>query len=381
MSASTSHKDPKAATIMLAANSCWNLVNFRAGMIRGLQAAGYRVGAVAPTDSAAEQLVGLGVEHHPLSLNMRNMAPIQDLGLLRDYRRLFRRTTPAIVLAFTPKPNAFASLAAAQLGIPVINNMTGMAFVERGWLGRNVPLLLLKAAFRKSKVVFFQNPDDRALFLGRKIVREDQARLLPGSGIDLQHFVPGPAPMRLAEGPVFLLVARLLREKGVEEFVAAAREVRPSHRARFQLLGLVDAPNASAIGREDVDRWVEEGVIEYLGDCEDVRPHIAAADFVALPSYREGLPRALLEGAAMAKPLLATDVPGCREIVEHKVNGYLCAVRDPRSLAEGMEWLIGCSLEKAEEMGRASRSKAEAQFDQRIVIDRYIDAVTDILRR
>ncbi|MGE5722343.1 MAG: glycosyltransferase family 4 protein, partial [Sphingomonadales bacterium] len=199
--------------------------------------------------------------------------------------------------------------------------------------------------------------------------------LLPGSGIDLDRFRPADAP-RAAGGFAFLFVGRLLWDKGVREFVDAARRVRAVRpEARFRMLGFVDAPNRSAVAQSDVDRWVAEGLIEYLPACEDVRPHVAAADCVVLPSYREGLPRTLLEGAAMAKPLIATDVPGCRDVVEDGVTGLLCAVRDEASLADAMLRMMALEPEQRARMGGAGRSKAEAEFDHRLVVESYLQAI------
>lgn len=206
-------------------------------------------------------------------------------------------------------------------------------------------------------------------------MRVDQARLLPGSGIDLERFAPAamPAP---EEPPAFLMIARLLRDKGVVEFVDAARRVKARHpQARFQLLGAVGSENRSAIGRETLDAWVAEGVVEYLGTTNDVRPAIAAASCVVLPSYREGAPRTLIEAAAMARPLIATDVPGCRAVVDRDVSGYFCDVKSAESLANAMERFLALSPEAQRVMGAAGRAKMEREFDQCLVVDAYREAL------
>ena len=200
--------------------------------------------------------------------------------------------------------------------------------------------------------------------------------MLPGSGVDLRFFSPA-AP---SEGPpTFLLIARLLRDKGVVEFVEAARALRgvlPD--ARFQLLGPIDEGNRTAISRAELEKWTDEGVVEHLGTAEDVRPFIAAATAVVLPSYREGMPRSLLEAAAMARPLVATDVPGCREVVQDAVNGYLCAVRDPVSLASAMRRLADLPLAQRLAMCEASRRMVEERFDEEFVVRAYLDVLAQV---
>jgi glycosyltransferase involved in cell wall biosynthesis len=214
--------------------------------------------------------------------------------------------------------------------------------------------------------------------VAKGIVSADKARLLPGSGVDLDRFVPAPLPDPMPGQATFLLIARMLRDKGVVEFVEAARVVRKAYpKCRFQLLGFVAAENRTALSRAQIDEWVAEGVVEYAGAVDDVRPCIAAADCVVLPSYREGLPRTLLEAAAVARPLIATDVPGCRDIVTHEENGLLCAVRDAHALAAAMIRFVEAPAEQRERWALASRDRVERDFSERTVIDRYMEAIGD----
>ncbi|MEA3034249.1 MAG: hypothetical protein QOH86_2265, partial [Sphingomonadales bacterium] len=359
------------------------IVNFRVGLIRGLQRAGYRVVALAPRDPWSDRLGELGVEFHPIEMDRKGLSPGRDLGLMWRYRRALRRLRPDAFLGYTAKPNVWGSLAAQSLGIPVINNVSGLgtAFIRGGWLGRLVACLY-RLAFRRSATVFFQNGEDRNLFVARRIVSAGQARLLPGSGIDTERFRPAPAAAAEDRPFVFLLIARLLRDKGVGEYVEAARRVRPdSPDTRFRLLGFLDADNRTAVSRRELEAWIEEGLIDYLGSSDDVRTAIADADCVVLPSYREGLPRTLLEAAAMGKPLIATDVPGCRQVVRHDVNGLLCRVRDAKSLAESMLEMLRAPPERRAEWGKAARSIVEAEYDERIVVESYLAAVRAALAR
>jgi glycosyltransferase involved in cell wall biosynthesis len=369
-----------ARTVVLAANSIWNITNFRAGLVRGLQDAGYAPLALGPPDpDGAARLCELGIELVPIELDRSGLNPAADLLLLLRYRRALKRIRPAAFLGFTAKPNIYGAIAASGLRIPVIANVSGLgtAFMRRGPL-QQIVALLYRRAFRRASTVFFHNPDDRRLFLDREIVRERQARLLPGSGIDLDRFAPAPLP---AGGPIFLLIARLLSDKGIREYVAAARILRPLlPDARFQLLGGIDEGNRTSISRQEVEFWRDERVIECLGETADVRPFIREASAIVLPSYGEGLPRTLLEGAAMARPLVATDVPGCRDLVEDGLNGFLCAARDAASLAAAMQRLAGLPDEQRAAMGAQSRRKVQEGFSEKLVVRAYVEALDSLGR-
>lgn len=347
-------------------------------MIRALRNAGYAPVVIAPQDTAADRKMRqLGVKRIAVPIQRSGLNPLADLGLLARYRRLLQQLRPAAYLGYTIKPNIYGSLAAASLGIPAIPNVSGLgtAFIRRGPL-QQIVTLLYRIGFRHAAVVFFQNDEDRQLFVDRRIVREGQFRVLAGSGVDLQHYSPAPT----SEGPpTFLLVGRLLRDKGVVEFVEAARMLRKKlPDARFQLLGPIDDGNRTAISRGELESWANEGVIEYLGTADDVRPFLAAASAVVLPSYREGMPRSLLEAAAMARPLIATDVPGCRAVVEDGVNGYLCVAGDAGSLATAIGRLAALPPNERLKMGTAARKKVQEQFNEQFVVDAYLDVLAGL---
>ncbi len=364
--------------ILLSSNSLWNIVHFRSAIVRRL-ASSFTVVVAAPAHREELARFDLPAEVEPIAVDRSGLIPWRDARLLLAYRALMRRLRPAAYVSWTIKPNIYGALAARAIGVPAILNVSGLgtAFLSGGLFSRFISLLY-RFAFRSAHVVFFQNGDDRDLFVSRRLVRAGQARLLPGSGIDLDRFAI--APLTVEPGaPVFLLVARLLGDKGVREFVAAARSLRSSWpHARFQLLGPLDRENRSAIGRAELDRWVAEGAVEYLGTAEDVRPMIAAATMLVLPSYREGLPRTLLEGGAIGRALIATDVPGCRDVVVDGLNGLLCRVRDWRSLADAMERMAQLAPERLRAMGEASRRKVQQEFSEELVTDAYVRAIAEL---
>jgi glycosyltransferase involved in cell wall biosynthesis len=253
-------------TIVLSANSDWNIANFRSGLVRALRNAGYEPVVIAPQDPAADKrMLELQVERIAVPIERSGLNPMADLALLVRYRTLLSRLRPAAYLGYTIKPNIYGSLAAASLGIPAIPNVSGLgtAFIRSGPL-QHIVTSLYRVGFRRAPVVFFQNDDDRRLFVERRIVRPDQARVLPGSGVDLERFAPTPP----SEGPpTFLLIARLLRDKGVVEFVEAARMLRSKlPEAKFQLLGPIDEGNRTVVSRGELDFWAAEGVIEHPRD-------------------------------------------------------------------------------------------------------------------
>jgi len=359
--------------ILISANSFWNIANFRSGLVEALVANGYRVVVAAPgvsDDWAARQKVDAA----ELEIDRSGLNPFRDAQLLLQYLKLMRTIRPAFYLGFTPKPNIFGSLSAELAGVRAIPNVSGLgtAFIKAGWLGSFLTHLY-RIAFRKCPIVMFQNPDDRDLFISRNIVRNDQARLLPGSGVKLDHFKPTVPP----DGPpIFLFVGRLLGDKGIREFAAGARELKAEHPDwRFQALGEIDEGNRTGISREELRNWIDEGLIEYLGHAEDVRPHIAASTAVVLPSYREGLPRSLLEAAAMARPMVATDVPGNRQLVKDGINGLLCEARNPRALANAMDRMGSMDAARRADMGRQGRALVEWEYGESRVIRAYLDAL------
>ena len=362
--------------IVISANSCWNIVNFRGGLVRALRDQGYEIVVAAPADEYTPKLADLGASFVDVQMNSAGVSVAQDLRLFARYLTVFRQHKPVAYLGFTAKPNIYGSLAARTFGAKVINNISGLGtvFIKHS-LFTTIVAQLYRASLRGSSTVFFQNRDDLALFVDKRLVRQDQTDLLPGSGIDSDYFKPTdkarpPGPFR------FLLVGRLLWDKGVGEYVEAARLVRKAHSdVVFQLLGPVGVVNRTAVPTEELQRWQAEGIIDYLGAADDVRAAIEQADCIVLPSYREGLPKSLLEGSAMGKPLIATDVPGCRDVIVDGETGFLCQARSPRSLGQAMLRMVELPEADRLAMGASGRRKVEQEYCESRVISKYLEAI------
>ena len=365
--------------ILISLNTAWNLLNFRAGLIQGLINSGFEVIAVAPKDKYVAELELLGCRFVHLEMDNQGTHPLRDLLLLWRYWRLFKTERPDLNLFYTVKPNVYGSLASSFCGIPFINNVSGLGavFIRGGWLRRFVSALY-RLAFRNSTRVFFQNGDDLGLFLQNQLVKAELTDLLPGSGINLHRFIPfDDSNGRSLNSPFrFLLIARMLKDKGIVEFVNAAQLLKDSGiETEFCLLGFLDVQNPAAISREQMKEWSTQGYVKYLGVSDDVREHIASADCIVLPSYREGTPRSLLEAASMAKPIITTNVVGCKEVVENGINGFLCEVKNAQDLALKMKEMLDLSQHHRKLMGQNGRLKMEKEFDEKIVIQKYLNAI------
>ena len=367
--------------IGISINSAWNIYNFRKGLIKGLQQAGHQVIAIAPHDSYASKLKNLGCEFIPIEMSNKGTNPLQDIALAVKLGSIYRKANLDAVLQFTIKPNIYGSLAAAFMSfftrktkLPVINNVTGLGtvFIREKSLSSKIAKILYRFSFRYPTTVFFQNPDDKKVFVRNGLVPPAIVDTLPGSGINLQEFTPTQATDS-SKAFTFLMISRLIYDKGIVEYIDAIRKLKQKHsNIKFQLLGPLDTQAGLGIPEETVKAWEAEGLVEVLGRQDDVKPFIEKADCIVLPSYREGTPRTLIEAASMAKPIVTTDVPGCRETVEHGFNGFLCKVKDAEDLAAKMEDILDLSPTALATMGNNSRKFAESKFDEQIIVRKYL---------
>ncbi|MDN5848706.1 MAG: glycosyltransferase family 4 protein [Nitrococcus sp.] len=359
--------------MLLISNTTWYIVNFRSGLIKALLASGWSVCVAAPPDEYSNEPVLQHCNRLTLPFSRRGKNPLRELATLFRIALLLRAVRPDIVLAWTPKPNIYAAFAGRVLGVKVIPTIAGLgtAFIRRGALSRIVSLLYL-CSLKRCLRVFFENNDDQQLFVSNGWVAGSAAERLPGAGVNLKRFTPTPLPSG-DEKAVFLFAGRLLADKGLRELIAATRKLKAErHQFRLLIAGFIDTGNPSGISQDELDLWHREESIEYLGPFKDICPVIAQADCVVLPSYREGVPTILLEAAAMARPIIATDAIGCRDAVVDGETGFLCRPRDVDSLSAAMRHMLRLSRGQRAEMGARGRRFVENSFDEKSVIERYL---------
>jgi len=364
-----------AQTILYVVNEGRFFLSHRLPLARAAQAAGYRVAVAVPPSADDQAIREAGFELHGLALDRRSLNPVKALDTLLALRRLYRRLQPDLVHHITIKPVILGSLAARLARVPAVVNAVpglGYVFVRKGALGaalRVAVRLAYRLALRAPRTrVIFQNPDDRGAFLRWGLVRAADVRLIRGSGVDTEVFRPSPEPPPEAGPPVVLLASRLLWDKGVGEFVAAARCLQADGvEAEFALVGEPDPGNPSSIAREQLEAWVQSGAVQWWGRQDDMPAVYAMSHIVCLPSaYGEGVPKGLIEAAACARPIVTTDIPGCREIVRDGVNGLLVAPRDAEALAAALRRLIEAPALRAE-LGAKGRELAVGEFSEQEV--------------
>ena len=367
--------------IIVLSNTSWYLFNFRLNLMLHLQHLGYEVLAVAPVDDYSSRFASYNIKFQKISIDNQGINPLKDGLLVARFIALFSQQQPALILSYTPKCNIYAGLAAGLLNIRIINNVSGLgtAFIRKNLVTFIVKKLYI-VSLRKSAKVFFQNKEDLQLFVDNGLVKKALTGLLPGSGVDIERFSP-IKNKTINNKFIFLLVARMLKDKGIIEFVEAARLLKKQYPLiECQLLGFLDVKNPSAISSQEMQTWVDEGIVNYLGISDSVVDYLRLADCVVLPSYREGVPRSLLEAASVGKPIITTDAVGCREVVDEGINGFLCELRNSNDLKAKMEKMFLLSEQQRLQMGENSRKKMLAEFDESIVINQYVELINSIIQ-
>lgn len=353
--------------IMIVAGLGSSLLRFRGELIEGWQDLGYDVVAAAPGEELRERLDDMGVKYYKIRLKRSGMNLLSDLVLLSDLISMMLKEKPDYLFLYTVKPVVYGSLAAYFFRkIKVFSLITGLGYVFSNVTGTKILLkklviVLYKLALARNKKVLFQNHDNSQDLLKAGVVRPEQVVHVNGSGVNLDFYYHAPLPENIS---TFLLIARLLREKGFVEYVEAARAVKEKYpQAVFKMIAwsLTDVP--SSISEEEFTAWKKEGIVEIFGETGDVRPYISAAGVYVLPSYYgEGLPRTILEAMAMGRPIITTDTPGCRETVGEGANGIIVPAKDSAALAKAMERFI-VEPDLAGKMGREGRRIAEEKYD------------------
>lgn len=368
--------------IAIVANTTWNIYNFRLNVVKSLINDGHQVFVIAPVDeyiSYKEQFPN--VVHIPLRvLDRDGKNPFKDLLLIEEFRRKYKRLKLDVVIHYTHKPNIYGTLASKILGIPCVSVVTGLGytFINKG-LVNSVTKLLYRISSSFHKKMIFENEDDLKYFKELGIVRNGEGVALKGCGVDLDYFQPsdnGLYPGKI----IFTFIGRLLKDKGIREFVKAAESIKKNNKnIAFWVIGELDEGNPSTIDSDTLAQWVNEDIIDYHGFVKDVRPLVRKSNCVVLPSYREGMPRIVLEAQAMGKPVITTDVPGCRESIDDKKSGFLVKVKDSKSLEKAMKSFLELSKQEQKAMGDLGRIKAINEFDDVKIANQIKGIIMEII--
>lgn len=359
--------------ILVLTNNIGGLHSFRKEVMKAIVDAGYKVYISVPdNDERAKYFEGIGCHIIHTQFDRRGMNPVADLKLMLTYRKLIRQLKPKAVLTYTIKPNVYGGLACRLTGTPQLANVTGLgdAIENGGWL-QKLTLSLYRIGIKKAKCVFFQNQTNRDFCVSHGVTGEQNV-LLPGSGVNLEHHQLQPYP---EDGTIrFLFIARLLKDKGTEEYFEAARVIKKKYpNTEFQILGWCEGDY-----QQQLDELVKTGVINYLGSTPDVRPYLKDVHCTIMPSYHEGMSNVNLESAANGRPVITTDVPGCRETVDDGVTGYLVQARSSEDLVEKVERFINLPILEKVGMGIAARGKVEKVYDRSIVVQAYLKVIDNL---
>lgn len=359
--------------ILLLANNCTGLLSFRSEVVKALVKCGYDVVVHLPYDSRINEIENLGCKVVcSENLVRKGKNPLKDFSLYWEYKSLMRNEKPHCVLTYTIKPNIYGSQAAKKLGIPYIVNITGLGTaVENPGLLQKITVTLYRSALSRANTIFFQNDANRQFFASRNI-NNDSHRLIPGSGVNLSHHILQPYPVE--SSPVkFLFISRLMKQKGIEEYFACAEHFRG--KAEFHILGTCEEDYT-----ERLKILENEGVVKYHGKQNDVRPYIASAHCLIHPTYYpEGMSNVILESAAAGRPVITTDRTGCREAVDDGITGFVVPERNRNELFAAVERFLSLTNDQKKAMGLRGRKKMEHEFDRRIVVDAYLDAIKGLL--
>ena len=367
-------------TIAITINKSWNIYNFRKGLVKTLLSKGHDVISIAPNDKYVTYLEEWGCTHEDIPMTSTGSNPISEFTLIREYKRILKKHKVDLLLSYTIKCNIYGTLAANSLSIPSISNVSGLGTVFlKNSISALIAIRLYQRAFKKIGHVFFQNEDDREVFTRKIQIPLAKTSILPGSGINLEEWKS--SPYKTQEKPLFLMVARLLIEKGVYEFARAAKKVRKKYpNTRFKLIGILEKGHSRSVKETDLNTWINDGTLTYEPQRDDIGSQMELADAVIQPSYREGMSRVLLEAGAKGRPALTSDVPGCRDIIQHEVNGLIFQPKNWEDLAQKIMDYIELSESSKLEMAQNARSTIEDKFDENLVIGRYLNIIGSLVR-
>lgn len=349
------------------------IYNFRLELVERLLADGHQVVVSSPYGERIEDLKALGCEYHRIDIARHGMNPLKELKLISEYKKLLDRVKPDIVFSYTIKPNIYGSIACRSRKVPCVANITGLGTaVENGGLVQKITVLLYKYAFTKVQRVFFQNTENMQFFTDHKIALEKHA-LLPGSGVNLQRFEALEYPE--TDTVEFAFISRIMKEKGIDQYLEAAEYIRNKYpKTVFHVCGFCEDAY-----EEKLKELTDKGIINYHGMVRDIKGFLKRIHCTVHPTYYpEGLSNVLLESSACARPIITTDRPGCREVIENGVNGYVVKQQNSQDLIEKIEKFLNLNAQERKAMGLAGRAKVEKEFDRQIVVEKYIDEVMKI---
>lgn len=362
--------------IALAGNSSWSILNFRKNLILKLIKNGFHVHVIAPKDSSVRELEHIGCIVHDIDISRRSMNPLNNFALIFKYYRLLKSLSLSHILTFNIKPNLYVCLAASQLSTKVIVNISGLgsSFIKANLI-TNIVKFLYKISLKKASIVFFQNQSDLALFKESGIYDGSLENLLPGSGIDLNVFTKNNDHLLNGLNKDFVFIGRLIRDKGIIEYLESASAISNQYsHTTFYIYGESDKNNPSFLKPEEINKFSSKN-IKFMGKVNDINIALQHADCVVLPSYREGMSRSLLEAAATGIPIIASNVPGCREIVDNSINGFLCKAKSSDDLSNTMKKFLQLNNAEIKTMGDQGRLKAEKEFSVDLVVEKYLAAI------
>ena len=352
----------------------------RAELMGALVKAGYEVYVLTELDDSFQQD---NKDLHFINVGVSVMNPVKALRYQKRLHRELKNIKPAVCMTFTIRPTIYGNIVTRLLKIPTISTVTGTGpLFESKSISYRIARMLYKRVLKKTKRVFFPNFDDLNAFVEHKYITRETGRRVPGSGVNNEKFAPRPSTRSNDRKFTFLYISRLVKDKGILEFAEAASIVRQENQnAEFHIIGPLWLNNKKSltVTKEELAKWIANKWVVYHGEQKDVRPFMANADCVVMPSYREGMSNVLLEAASMARPLIATDVTGCRDIVEDNINGLLCKPRDGKDLAVVMKKMMSISAAGREEMGKRGREKVIREFDKKVVLQSYLQAVSEVI--
>ncbi len=372
----------KKNKIAIVANTTWNIYNFRLNILEILLKNNFDIYVIAPVDKYIfykekyPQVTHIQLKH----LGRDSTNPLKDITLFFEFVKIYRQLKPDLILHYTVKPNIYGGMAAGYLKIPSIAVVTGLgyAFIHNGFI-KKISKLLYRFSSKFHKRIIFENQDDKKLFIDEKLIPVRKGMSIKGCGVNTHFFSPAKINHE-HEKFIFTFIGRLLYDKGVLEFVEAAKIVNSKHKnVEFWLIGEIDYSNPAMVREEDLIKWIKNDTVKYHGFKENIKKYIAQSNCIILPSYREGLPKTIIEAMSMEKIVIATDTAGCREAIEHGKNGLLVSIKDSEALAIAIEQIINLKYEDRLAMGKEGRKKAIQEFDDKLIANDIYKSITDIL--